>query len=956
MSAEERLVDLAVAIADGSPIDWRTVESSGAAQSDPLTVEHLRVISEIVSLHRKLASSPAVHTSIADQLREHEPQPPDAREALPSWGPLRLIEMLGQGSFGEVYRAWDPHLDREVALKLLRRGMSGRASGSSFVEEGRLLAKVRHPNVITVFGADRIGDHAGIWMELVDGGTLEQQLRADGPFPAGLVAKIGRDLARALGAVHRAGLLHRDIKAQNVMRDRDGRIVLMDFGAGREEQAATASRELAGTPLYLAPEMFEGAGASVRSDVYSLGVLLYHLATGSYPVEGATVAEIRDRHGKGSRTALASRRRDLPSPLVRAIDRALAPDPAMRYENADEMSLAFESLASPRARRRTIVVMVAALVLAGIPALWLARNRVLPAIAPAERAPVARLFANLTREGARPVRISLKRDPCGTALTPDGRRLYVSDYSGDALVVIDTERHAVTRTIPLPGHPCALAMSPDGRNLFVGRWDGRATILRTSDQSMRDIDVQSRVSDLLATPDGRLVYIATPYAGLWRLDTASDRLERIPAVGCPMYLASDGVSRLYVSFQCEGPGGRPGHDAVGVFDLASGRPIGHAQGPPRVGGPVAASPDATFLWASGGVICGSQYDWTPCPPGSLEQTAVNVFQASDSSLVRTLPVEGGAVPAFLPGGARVFVGAGRHSSVFDARSFAVAEAIDTTVIGPPRFTTDGTSAWVFLNGAAVAIAPLPADCELPTSGLSGLWTGDGSADDLASSVRGQLHPGTTFAPGMVGQAFAFDGLNGQVTLGQLRNDSWGARDATLLAWVKFLSVDGTMSLADQTNEKAPESGNWRLQKTAENHLAFCIGYVVGPEGCGAARVPEKASGTGARPTDWYYTADERAFSVVSTTVVRPNVWYHVAVTKRAGVMSLYVNGRREATISVPLRFGREGAARLGADESGHHLHGLLDEVARYARALEPAEIARIYRNATAPACTGGAAK
>ena len=191
------LLDVAAAIADGAPIDWQTIESSGPGRSDPLMVEHLRVIAEIVALQQRLSSAP-VHTSVVDELREEQPRLPDAREALPSWGPLRLLELVGHGAFGEVYRAWDSRLDREVALKLLRRRASRRKPGSSLVGEGRLLAKIRHPNVVTVHGADRIGDHVGIWMEYIEGPTLAQLVAANGPLLIDEVARIGRDATAAI--------------------------------------------------------------------------------------------------------------------------------------------------------------------------------------------------------------------------------------------------------------------------------------------------------------------------------------------------------------------------------------------------------------------------------------------------------------------------------------------------------------------------------------------------------------------------------------------------------------------------------------------------------------------------------------------------------------------------------------------------------------------------------------
>src|SRR5439155_23094485 len=158
-------------------------------------------------------------------------------------------------------------------------------------------------------------------MELIRGETLEQLLQKRGPFSAREAALVGIDLCRALAAIHAAGLIHRDVKAQNVMREAGGRIVLMDLGTGREidRTGRRALSDLAGTPLYLAPEIFDGAPASERSDLYSLGVLLYHLVTGSFPARATTIDELRDAHATGTCVRLRDARADLPTAFVQVV-------------------------------------------------------------------------------------------------------------------------------------------------------------------------------------------------------------------------------------------------------------------------------------------------------------------------------------------------------------------------------------------------------------------------------------------------------------------------------------------------------------------------------------------------------------------------------------------------------------------------------------------------------------
>jgi Tol biopolymer transport system component/tRNA A-37 threonylcarbamoyl transferase component Bud32 len=279
-----------------------------------------------------------------------------------SWGPLHVVEKIGRGRFGDVYRARDPKLDRDVALKLLRHRESDEAIESAVIEEGRFLAKIRHPNVVTVYGAERIDGRVGVWMELVSGRTLEQELNARGRFSPEEVTSIGRDLCGALSAVHRAGLVHRDVKGHNVMRDADGRIVLMDFGTGRELDVAPRA-ELAGTPVYLAPEVIRGQPASPQSDLYSLGVLLFHLLTGSFPVQGRTLAELRRAHESGRRLMLREQRPDLPSQVAAAIEQALEPRTDARPANAETLARSLVVRATRRqSRTRGIATAAAALV------------------------------------------------------------------------------------------------------------------------------------------------------------------------------------------------------------------------------------------------------------------------------------------------------------------------------------------------------------------------------------------------------------------------------------------------------------------------------------------------------------------------------------------------------------------------------------------------------------------
>jgi hypothetical protein len=249
-----------------------------------------------------------------------------------AWGDLLVLNELGKGGFGQVYRAWDETLQREVALKIIKpRDGAHRAD---VLREGQMLARVKHPHVVTVFRAQQVGDEVGITMELIKGHHLSEVVAHTGPMSAEEASMIGVSLCQAIAAVHGAGLLHRDIKTRNVMREAGGRIVLMDFGAGREAAPSRKLSDVTGTPLYLAPELFSGGTASAASDLYSLGVLLFFLVTREYPVNGRTIVDLALKHGAGERRLLSDLRPDLPIAFVQVVDRALAPKPEQRYQTA----------------------------------------------------------------------------------------------------------------------------------------------------------------------------------------------------------------------------------------------------------------------------------------------------------------------------------------------------------------------------------------------------------------------------------------------------------------------------------------------------------------------------------------------------------------------------------------------------------------------------------------------
>ena len=255
------------------------------------------------------------------------------------WGEFEILDKIGHGGFGTVYRAFHPALAREVALKLIAVPEDHPREIEKALEEAKRLARVRHRNVVTVHDARYLDGHVGICMELIHGESVAQVVERQGRFGAAECRSLATTLCRALGAVHRVGVIHSDVKAQNVMREDGGRIVLMDFGAGRQlrEPDRTTRLQIIGTPAYMAPEIFRFKDPSPASDVYSMGVLLFFVLTGTFPVDARSLEDFAAAHARRTRRHLGDLRDDLPEGLIGVIEKALEPRRRDRYRTPGAM-------------------------------------------------------------------------------------------------------------------------------------------------------------------------------------------------------------------------------------------------------------------------------------------------------------------------------------------------------------------------------------------------------------------------------------------------------------------------------------------------------------------------------------------------------------------------------------------------------------------------------------------
>jgi hypothetical protein len=338
-------------VADRQHVDWASLMSelqAGEAASPDLLreVSLLRLLDEIGQAHSTLQAEP---------LDDSEAAPPvdaAADDTLKAWGRYVLEGKVGRGGFGSVYRAWDPVLEMPVALKILHRRYSDEKLKDRLLSEGRALAQLRHPNVVRVLNVEQHGGRFGLVMEFLSGETMDALITEKGPLNDREASVIVEDVCRALVAVHGNGLIHRDVKARNIIREPAGRIVLMDFGAGLSMRTSEAPGAAVGTPLYMAPETLAGAAATPASDVYGVGVLLFYLVTARYPYEGGSFDEIRDAHTARRANSLLGLRPDLPTRFTKIVDRALALDVAQRYQTPEALLQALTDLSGVDAQSR----------------------------------------------------------------------------------------------------------------------------------------------------------------------------------------------------------------------------------------------------------------------------------------------------------------------------------------------------------------------------------------------------------------------------------------------------------------------------------------------------------------------------------------------------------------------------------------------------------------------------
>src|SRR5262245_21357906 len=281
----------------------------------------------------------------------------DASFAAAVLGPYRDLQLIGIGGMGKVYCARDPRLNRYVALKVLTEEMAANPERyARFAREAKAVAALNHPNIVTIHSVEEVSGVHFLTMELVDGKTLAEMISPHG-LGVGQILQIAIPIADAISAEHKQKITHRDLKPTNIMVSHDGRVKVLDFGLAKlgagevavdvatlPSKPLTGDGRIIGTVSYMSPEQAEGKKVDHRSDIFSLGIVLYELATGERPFKGDSSISVLSSIMRDTPKAVTEINPTLPRELERIIRRCLAKDPARRYQTASDLRNELEEL------------------------------------------------------------------------------------------------------------------------------------------------------------------------------------------------------------------------------------------------------------------------------------------------------------------------------------------------------------------------------------------------------------------------------------------------------------------------------------------------------------------------------------------------------------------------------------------------------------------------------------
>ena len=502
------------------------------SEDDPLTPAGVFAGPIFQEVARELEHGPVIRdVQVGDQL-----------------GPYRLVEFLGKGGMGRVYAAEDGKLGRRVALKVLPPEAASDERRRRFETEAKAVAALNHPNIVHLYSIEEEDGVFFLTMELVTGTTLRDAIPEAG-LPLKKFFQVAIHIADALATAHERGVVHRDLKPGNVMIGEDGRVKVLDFGLAKldsegailGEASATQKGHLLGTVSHMSPEQAEGKSVDHRTDIFSLGVILYEMCTGRLPFLGANPTAVLSSILKDTPKAVTEIHPRLPSDLGRVIKRCLAKDPERRYQTAVDVRTELEELEyeldsrklfqpalerEASSRRVWAIAAAAVLVGGGILLLALARREESVDIATGS-------FSQLTTDAA------VELFP---TLSPDGGFLAYSSRHGDedwdVYLLRAGGQRAINLTEDSPADDVQPAFSPDGRHIAFrsSREDGGLFVMGATGESARRLTTFGW--NPAWSPDGgKLVFAAEPISrtpfdrptksALWTVDIATGELTRL---------------------------------------------------------------------------------------------------------------------------------------------------------------------------------------------------------------------------------------------------------------------------------------------------------------------------------------------------------------------------------------------------------------------------------------------
>jgi Tol biopolymer transport system component len=467
-------------------------------------------------------------------------------------GPYEVVAPLGAGGMGEVYRARDPRLGREVALKVLPEDFAQHADSlRRFEVEARAVAALSHPNILSIFDTGREGDVLFVVTELLEGETLRDRLR-QGPLGPRQAADVVARAAEGLAAAHEKGIVHRDVKPENLFLTADGRVKVLDFGLARHDPPIENGGDLSHSPTaavptnpgamigtvgYLSPEQARGDAVDHRADIFALGAVLYELLTGRRAFGGRSPAEMLSAILRDDPAPLSEVDPRIPPALGAIVRHCLEKNPASRFQSARDLAFdldCVDSASSPRTTARPAATAAVS------PARWrrpLALGLSAAALAAGAFA-VGRITAGARGSTAVPVSFRQLTDAPGeesaARLGPNGTALvFVSDAAGSLDVYLQRVggRNAQNLTADSPVADTAPAFSPDGdRIAFRSERDGGGLfVMGSTGESVKRLTIEG--FDPSWSPDGtRVVYGTSDGRSPWVRDAMS-RLRVVPAAG-----------------------------------------------------------------------------------------------------------------------------------------------------------------------------------------------------------------------------------------------------------------------------------------------------------------------------------------------------------------------------------------------------------------------------------------